>query len=175
MRKVPGFCSAGHNNVCFSSLRMCAGWAASKWTVRTTFGNLLHKYYRRYIPQFSNITAPLHKLTQKGEQFIWSDKCQVAFFWQSQAPVLVYPDLSQNASSFVLQSDAISSGLGAVLEQDDWVIGHASRTLSKSEQNYSVIEKECLAVVHAMKQFCHYLQEFCHYLQGYPFQLITDL
>ena len=33
--------------------------------------------------------------------------------------------------------------------------------------NYSTIQKECLAAVYAMKQFCHYLL-------GHPFQLMTD-
>lgn len=72
-----------------------------------------------------------------------------------QEPVLGYPNLAQNASPFVVQTDASATGLGAVLEQDGHVIGYASRTLTKSEQNYSVIQKECLAVVYAMKQFRH--------------------
>ena len=58
----------------------------------------LASYYRRYIAQFSDIAAPLHKLTQKGESFSWSNVCQAAFDNLKeklvQAPVLVYPDLS---------------------------------------------------------------------------------
>lgn len=103
--------------------------AIQEWPIPTDVTDVrkfhgLASYYRRYISQFSDIAAPLHKLTQKGEQFIRSDKCQVAFHNLKeklvQAPVLVYPDLSQNASSFVLQTDASASGLGAVLEQDRW-------------------------------------------------------
>ena len=58
-------------------------------------------------------------------------------------------------------------GLGCVLEQNDHVIAYASRALSKAEQQYSVIQKECLAAVFAMKQFRHYLL-------GRKFQLLTD-
>ena len=58
-------------------------------------------------------------------------------------------------------------GLGTVLEQDNRVIAYASRALSKSECNYSTIQKECLAIVFAMKQFYHYLL-------GCPFTLMTD-
>ena len=72
------------------------------------------------------------------------------------APILAYPQFHQHASQFVLQTDASATGLGAVLEQDGHVIAYASRTLNKAEQQYSVIQKECLAAVYAMKQFRHY-------------------
>jgi len=65
--------------------------------------------------------------------------------------------LTQKTSPFILQTDASATGLGAVLEQDGHVVAYVSHTLTKSEQNYSVIQKECLAVVYAMKQFRHYL------------------
>ena len=67
-----------------------------------------------------------------------------------------------------MQTDASSVGLGAVLEQNGHVVAYASRALSKAEQQYSVIQKECLAAVFAMKQFRHYLL-------GRHFQLLTDL
>ena len=54
-----------------------------------------------------------------------------------------------------------------MLQQGGCVIAYASRTLTKSEQQYSTIQKECLAAVYAMKQFCHYLL-------GHPFKLIAD-
>ena len=67
----------------------------------------------------------------------------------------------------MLQTDASTYGLGAVIEQDNHVIAYASRTLSKSEQNYSMIQRECLAIVYALKQFRHYLL-------GRKFRLVTD-
>ena len=48
-----------------------------------------------------------------------------------------------------------------------YVIGFVSRVLSKSEANYIVIQRECLALVYGMKQFRHYLL-------GRPFQLWTN-
>ena len=67
----------------------------------------------------------------------------------------------------MLQTDALAVGLGAVLEQGGHVITYASRTLTKSESNYSVIKRECLAAVFGMKQFRHYLL-------GHFFTLMTD-
>ena len=69
-----------------------------------------------------------------------------------QPPVLHYPQFHSAASQFVVYTDASEVGLGAVLEQDNHVIAYASRVL-KSERNYSVIQKECLAILYATKQF----------------------
>ena len=131
----------------------------------------LASYYRRYIPNFSNVAAPLTKLTQKGVQYSWNTKCEDAFQLLksklSQSPILAYPKIGWDESPFTLQTDASDIGLGAVLEQEGKVIAYASRTLTKSECNYSVIQKECLAIIFALKQFRHYLL-------GRKFQLMTD-
>ena len=54
-----------------------------------------------------------------------------------------------------MYTDASEVDLGAVLEKDNHIITYASRVLTKSERNYSVIQKECLAIVYARKQFRH--------------------
>ena len=131
----------------------------------------LASYYRRYILGFSHIAKPLHTLTQKQVSFNWSDECEAAFSTLKEklvdAPVLAYPQFDKNSPLFVLQTDASAVGVGAVLEQGGHVIGYASRALNKAEQQYSVIQKECLAIVFAMKQFRHYLL-------GRSFELLTD-
>ena len=128
----------------------------------------LASYYRRYIQQFADITTPLHYLTEKTATFVWTEECQKGFQrlkdLLSQAPVLCYPSLTKD---FELQTDAIAIGLGAVLEQDGHVVAYASRSLTHAERQYSVIERECLAVLYAVKQFRHYLL-------GRAFVLHTD-
>ena len=138
-------------------------------TLRQFIG--LASYYRRYIKKFADIAYPLHKLTQKNAPFVWTEECAAAFTALKckliQAPILGYPQFTTSGSPFVLQTDASAVGLGAVLEQDNKVIAYASRALSKSECNYSTIQKECLGVVFATKQFRHYLL-------GRQFTVMTD-
>ena len=131
----------------------------------------LASYYRRYIHCFADIAAPHHALTQKCVPFAWTPECAEAFMALKDhlvhAPVLAYPRFDSSASEFQLQTDASAVGLGAVLEQDGHVVAYGSRSLTAPEQQYSVIQKECLAVVYALKQFRHYLL-------GRHFQLLTD-
>ena len=131
----------------------------------------LASYYRKYIDKFADMAAPLYQLTQKDTPFQWTKESEESFqrlkACLTEAPVLAYPSFGKQASTMVLQTDASNVGLGAVLEQDQRVIGYASRTLTKAEANYSVIQRECLAIVWAMKQFSHYLL-------GRTFQLMTD-
>ena len=62
---------------------------------------------------------------------------------------------------FILTTDASNEPIGAVLSQgnpqNDHPIAYMSRSLSKSELNYSTTEKECLAVIAAVQYFRHYL------------------
>ena len=103
--------------------------------------------------------------------FAWTSDCADAFATLKshlvQAPVLSYPCFDRAANEFSLQTDASAVGIGAVLEQGGHVIAYASRSLTAPERQYSVIQRECLAVVYALKQFRHYLL-------GRHFQLLTD-
>ena len=59
---------------------------------------------------------------------------------------------------FILKTNATECGLGTVLSQEDesgheHPVAFASRKLFLREMNYSVIEKECLAVVWALSYF----------------------
>jgi len=63
------------------------------------------------------------------------------------APILVYPCFDHTAAEFVLQTDASAIAVGAKLEQDGHVIAYASHSLTSSKRNYSVIQRESLAIV----------------------------
>jgi hypothetical protein len=99
-------------------------------------------------------------LLKKGVKYEWSQKCEDAFHALRQhlttAPVLAQPD---NTKSFDVYCDALGTGLGCVLMQDNRVIAYASRALRPHEQNYPTHDLELAAVVHALKIWRHYLME----------------
>ena len=130
-------------------------------------------YYRRYIQDFAKRAKPLHRLTERVNNFIWSNECQIAFedLCQrlAQAPVLAHPDFTRE---FILDTDASDFGLGAVLSQigddgQEHVIAYGSRLLSKAERQYCVTRKELLSVV-------TFTRQFRPYLLGRKFVLRTD-
>lgn len=128
-------------------------------------------YYRRFIPQFAQITHPLNNLCRKNVPFIWDNNCQISFEKlkniMSSPPVLQYPDFSEN-SQFTLHTDASSYALGAVLSNSNGKpVAYASRSLNKGEINYPTVEKELLAIVWAVKHFRPYLY-------GRTFKVLTD-
>jgi hypothetical protein len=78
--------------------------AVKTWPEPTTVTELRSfigfcSYYRRFIEGFADIAKPLHKLTQKGKLFVWTDECQVSFDQLKnclvRSPVLAHPDFSQ--------------------------------------------------------------------------------
>ncbi|XP_041939766.1 uncharacterized protein LOC121700694 [Alosa sapidissima] len=97
-------------------------------------------YYRRYIPGFAKIAAPLHGLlhgtttTFKTAPIQWTAECDRAFRRLKEAlvspPILAYADFTK---PFRLYTDASLEGLGAVLAQiqdgTERVIAYASRSL----------------------------------------------
>ena len=75
------------------------------------------------------------------------------------APLLAHYDPKKAVR---LAFDSSSFELGAVLSRvtddgEEKPIALASRTLSSSEQNYSMIEKEALAIIFGLKKFHQYL------------------
>lgn len=101
--------------------------------VRTFLG--MAAWYRKFVPNFAIIAAPLTSLTKKKVQWKWSDECTKAFEEIKSclvaSPVLTCPDFEK---PFTLQTDASAYGLGAVLVQssgeEEQVICYLSRSLT---------------------------------------------
>ncbi|UYV70237.1 hypothetical protein LAZ67_7002256 [Cordylochernes scorpioides] len=119
----------------------------------------LSSYYRRFIKNYADIARPLNSLLSKGTKFQWNTDQERAFQKLKNAltskPVLGHFD---DDAPTELHTDASGYGIGHP---------YASRTLLKSEKNYSTTERECLAIVWA-------IGKFRPYLFGRPFKVITD-
>ena len=131
-------------------------------------------YYRSYIPNYAMIAAPLTDKTKKGEpnKVRWESSQEIAFQTLKNklvsSPILQLPDLSK---PFILRTDASDIGIAAVLMQETlgekFPVAYASKKLSQAQRNYSVMERECLAIVWAV-------QKFEPYLYGTQFTIETD-
>ena len=97
------------------------------------------------------MAAPLHRLFRKKAKWEWGEEQRRAFENLKErlttAQVLVCLDWNK---PFTLQTNASQEGLEAALsqpeDQEEQIIAYASRSLSKTERNYSTTELECLAV-----------------------------
>lgn len=129
-------------------------------------------WYSRFIEGFATIKVPLTNLLHKDCKWHWGTEQQESFQELKiaiiKAPVLVRPDFTL---PFQIHADASNYAVGAVLTQiqncEEHPICFTSRVLSKAERNYTVTEKECLAVITAV-------EKMRPYVQGYHFTVITD-
>ena len=129
-------------------------------------------WYSRFIDRDADIKIPLVKLLRKEQEWSWGVEQQEAFdqFKKAltSAPVLARPDFGR---VFSVQCDASNFAIGAVLTQEgddgEHPVVYISRVLNSAEKNYTTTEKECLAVVWAIKKLRPYLE-------GYSFKVITD-
>lgn len=135
----------------------------------------LSSWYRRFLKNFSSLSAKITELIKgkkKKQPIVWSKEADAAFIQIKNmlvtAPVLASPNFEL---PFVIATDASDLGLGAVLSQfidgQEHVIAYASRGLSRTERNYSVTERELLAIIFA-------LEKFRPYVEGAKFKIITD-
>ncbi|PIK42011.1 putative retrovirus-related Pol polyprotein from transposon [Apostichopus japonicus] len=141
----------------------------TKKQVRSFLG--LAGYYRKFIPNFAAVTAPLTDCTKKGEPNVGA-KNQDSISYVERTVVKItnfqLPDLNKE---FTLKTDASDTGVGAILLQDIagemFPVTYASKKLNKCQKKYSVMKRECLAVVWAVRKFEPYLY-------GKEFTLETD-
>ncbi len=140
--------------------------------VRSLLG--MASYSARFIPNLSTVTEPLRALIEKNVKFVWTDEHDRALQQLKDSlsahVVGAYFDTNKHSQLIV---DASPVGLGAVLAQTDEhgnckVVSYASRSLTPTEQRYSQIEREALAITWAVTRRYHM------YLYGRPFTVVTD-
>ena len=66
----------------------------------------MFNYYKKFIPNFSEIAKPIIELIKKEVPFMWTSKHQLAFDTLKdcliQSPILVYPDQTENIISLLM-------------------------------------------------------------------------
>ena len=160
----------------------------TKKQVRALLG--LFGYYRDFIENYSQIVKPLVNLTRKGQsntKINWTSECEKAMqnlkILFSKEPILTTISAKD---TIILATDASRQGLGACLmkhcleensnmtnKKEKKIMGiykpalYISRSLTKAEEKYSVIELEGLAIVWAVTKLRRYLL-------GRKFTIFTD-
>ena len=121
------------------------------------------KFYRKFIPNFSAISRPLHDLTKKGVIFHWGKEQDDVFIKLTEvflsAPVIKMPD---TAKPFFVMTNASLTATGGILMQKDangdlHSCAYHSTTFSPAKQNYDIYDRELLTVIQALKEWQHYL------------------
>ena len=114
--------------------------------------------YRRFIEDFSQLAAPMTRLTRKEVKFELNDLCERAFQELKRrltsAPILIVPKRGQR---YTVYCDAPKDKHGCVLMQSERVVTYGSRQLKNHEQIYPTNDLELVAIVFALKIWCHYL------------------
>ena len=125
----------------------------SKEQMRSFLG-LANFVGQKFVPNFAVLSAPLWRLCSKDAVFSWTGQIRECFASLcraiGQATGTVWFDFRKD---IVIQTDASADGLGCVLLQDAKPVAYASRKLTSCEKRYSVIEKEFLGIVFALKKF----------------------
>lgn len=133
--------------------------AITSWPLPSTIKELQRllgfaNFYRRFIKNYSTITSPITNLLRdKHKSLSWTPTATEAFATLKQAftsaPLLVHPDPEL---PFVVEVDASTTGVGAVLSQRQGSpprlhpCAAFSLKLSPAEKNYDTGNRELLAI-----------------------------
>ncbi|UYV76114.1 hypothetical protein LAZ67_13002577, partial [Cordylochernes scorpioides] len=119
--------------------------------------------YHKFIPHYAQLRSPLNILLKKNIPFKWTLECQKAFedLKSSLTASPVLHIFKEDLPCF-LYCDASTLGISGILKQKDengeeHPVQYFSRSLRKYEQNYSISELECLAIIESIEYFRVYL------------------
>ncbi len=118
-------------------------------------------FYRRFIKNYSKIVKPMTQLTG-NDAWKWGRAQQEAFEQlKKQLAEDVVLAIPTNEGRFRVEADASEGAVGAVLSQEQegkWrPVSFLSKSLSVTERNYEIYDKELLAIMLALEEWRHYL------------------
>ncbi|CAF0897104.1 unnamed protein product [Adineta steineri] len=139
------------------------------------------EYYRKFIPNFSQIAEPLRKFVpttrtqqkkgQKTKITLAADEIKAFEELKRFLTTDLVLRLPNNRFPFKVQTDASDEGIGAVLLQiypeGDRPIAYLSKKFTQAQRKWSPMEQECYAFICA-------LDKWHNYLSGIKFTWETD-
>lgn len=128
------------------------------YTIKQLRGFLgLTGYYRRFVKGYATIAFPLTKML-KHDSFYWTPESETTFKLLNQAltstPILALPNF---LLSFEVETDASTTGIGAVLTQQGHPLAFFSKKLSRRMSNASSYARELYAITQDVARWQHYL------------------
>ena len=133
----------------------------------------LLNFYGKFLEDLATVAAPLYELLKKDQKWCWTKECKQAFETTKtmicNSEILTFYDVRKPLG---LSCDSSAYGLGAVIfhempDGSERPVAFASRTLTRSDRNYTQREKEALAIIFGLRRFHRYLY-------GRHFNLYTD-
>ena len=129
-------------------------------------------HYKKFIPNYSAIAAPLYAMTKKNNQIKRNSNNKVVLTPEQttsfetlkrclvQAPIML--QFPKWGCPYEVHCDASEIGMAAILLQvidgKEAVLQYASQSFTPTETRYSSYEKECLALVWSVETFVHHLK-----------------
>ncbi|XP_023311910.1 uncharacterized protein K02A2.6-like isoform X3 [Anoplophora glabripennis] len=119
-------------------------------------------YYSKFIPDLATKLKPIYNLLKKDSKFRWNKECSQVFeevkHLIAEDMILVHFDPDK---PIIVTTDASNYGISATLSHlvkgEEKPVACVSRTLSPSEEAYSTIHKEALAIYFGVRKFQQYL------------------
>ncbi|GJU50538.1 putative nucleotidyltransferase, ribonuclease H, partial [Tanacetum coccineum] len=133
-----------------------------EWPTPTTITEVwsfhgLASFYRRFIPNFSSIMAPLTDC-MKGNSFVWTKEAELAFQVVKEklttTPTLILPDFSK---VFELHTDASKVAISGVLSQGGRPVAYFSEKLTEPKSRHICTQDK---VSHKHGHWLAFLEKF---------------
>ena len=120
-------------------------------------------FVRRWIPDFADLAAPLNLLLKKGEPWRWGEAQELGFeelkIRCATPPVLAIPT---RHDKLVVRTDASREAMGIAIYRRDadgylQPVEYKSKAFVDAQKKLPAHDRECLALLYALKSFRHYL------------------
>jgi hypothetical protein len=132
-------------------------------------------FYQCFVKGYSNIIAPITRLTRKNTRFVWTEECSRSFESLKQvfttAPVLWHFNYDREIIVETDASDYVSAGVLSQYDDDGILhpVAFFSKKHSPAEYNYEIYDKELMVIVRAFEEWRPELEGVLH-----PIQVLSD-